>query len=48
MRHIPDVLAVAGVALVVFGVAMIHVPSAVILAGISAIYAGHRLNKVRA
>lgn len=48
MRHLPDVLAVIGAALIVSGVAMMYVPAAVILAGIAAIALGYSLSRSRA
>lgn len=45
MRHLPDVLAIIGAALIVAGVAMMHVPSAVIIGGAFAIFTAYSLSK---
>jgi len=47
MRHLPDVLAVIGAAIIVYGVAMIHVPTAVILAGGFVIFAAYTIHRAR-
>jgi len=47
MRHLPDVLAVIGAALIISGVAMMHVPSAYVLAGVVTITLGYWLSRSR-
>ena len=47
MRHLPDVLAVIGAALIVSGVAMMHIPSAYVLAGAATIAFGYSLSRSR-
>ena len=43
MRYLPDLLAVAGVALIVIGLWMVYVPAAFIAWGVACIYAGSKL-----
>ena len=43
MRHLPDLLAVVGVALIVAGVWVIYPPAAMIVAGVAFIYAGSKV-----
>lgn len=42
MRHLPDVLAIVGAALIVAGVWVIYPPAAFIVAGVAFIYAGYK------
>ena len=47
MRHLPDVLAVIGAALIISGVAMMHVPSAYVLGGALVIFAAYLAHRSR-
>ena len=47
MRHLPDVLAVIGAALVVIGVALMHVPSAFILGGLATVTTAYLVHKAQ-
>lgn len=43
--HLPDILVVIGASIIVFGVAMMHVPTAVILAGAAVILLAYQSSK---
>lgn len=43
MRYLPDVLALAGAALVVYGMSLVYTPSAYILAGGFLFYTASRI-----
>lgn len=45
MRHLPDVLAVIGTGLIVSGVAMMHVPSALMLGGAATVLAAYLIHR---
>lgn len=47
MRHLPDILAVIGAALIISGVALMHIPTAIILSGSAVIFAAYTLHKAR-
>jgi len=46
-KYTPDILAVIGAATITSGVAMMHVPTAVILAGAAIMLTGYLLHKAR-
>ena len=46
-QHLPDILAVIGAATTTSGVAMVHVPTAVMLAGAAVMLTGYLLHKAR-
>lgn len=45
--HLPDILAAIGVATIVSGVAIMHIPSALILAGAAVVLLAYSLHRTR-
>lgn len=44
-KYLPDILAVIGASTIIAGVAMVHVPTAVILAGAAVIALGYAISR---
>lgn len=44
-KHLPDILAIIGALTLVSGVAMMHVPTACIVAGVLLIFTGYSLHR---